>query len=84
MKTLERENPTFATGLGPTRLNIHNELADLVTLRTFFGPDFPGDLKESQLQLQTVGQVVVSFLVAADEFIVAVMTERKWAELQLL
>ncbi|HEY6769448.1 MAG TPA: hypothetical protein VI386_32300 [Candidatus Sulfotelmatobacter sp.] len=84
MRTLERENPTFTSGLGPTRLNLHNELADLITLRTFFGSDFPNDLKGSQSQLRAVARVVVAFLTAADEFIVAVMNERKWADLQLL
>lgn len=76
--------PTFTSGLGPTRLNIHNELADLITLRTFFGSDFPNDLKGSQSQLRSVARVVVAFLVAADEFIVAVMDEKNWADVQLL
>jgi hypothetical protein len=83
MKTLERENPTFAKGMGPSRLYVHNDLADLVTLRTFFGQDFPGDLEESRARLQTVAQVVVSFLVAADEFIVAAMSERNWGEMHI-
>jgi len=70
METLDRENPAFAKGMGPSRLFVHNELADIITLRTFFGPDFPGDLEESRAQLQPIGRLVVSFLVAADEFIV--------------
>jgi hypothetical protein len=82
MSTLERENPTFVAGLGPTKLNIHYELADLVTLRTFFGPNFPNDLGESRSQLRSVAEVVVSFLKASDDFLVAVMAERGWVYME--
>ena len=82
LETLDRENPTFVTGLGPTKLNTHYELADLITLRTLFGPDFPNNLDESRLQLRNVGEVVVSFLKATDDFIVAAMTERGWVYME--
>jgi hypothetical protein len=44
MSTLDRKNPTFVSAMGPMKINTHHELADVITLRTFFGPNFPNDL----------------------------------------
>jgi hypothetical protein len=83
MKTLDRENPIFVSGMGHSKENTYYELADIVALRTFFGAAFPFDLKDSHVKLQKVASVVLSFLNAADELLVVVMTERGWADMQL-
>jgi hypothetical protein len=84
VKTLELQNPILVTGLGTEKLNTHHELADLVALRSFFGQDFPGNLPKIRPALQSVSKLVVAFLVAAEDFMVAIFNERGWAQINFL
>ena len=84
MKTLELENPIFVTALGTQKVNTYLELSDLAALRTFFGPDFPKDVAKMRPVLQSISKLAVSFLEAAEDFMVALMMERGWADMQFL
>jgi len=78
------DEPIIVSGLGKEKVNTYQELIDLVALRSFFGPTFPKDLAKMQPTLRMVSDLVVSFLVAAEDFMVAIINERKWAVLNFL
>jgi hypothetical protein len=83
LKTLDREDPVFVSGIGHTKVNTYIQFADIVALRTFFGPDFPNDLKDTREKLHKIRNITLSFVTAAEDFLVAIMTERGWIEGQI-
>ena len=84
MESLELENPILVYGLGTEKVDTYHELIDLVAMRSFFGPDFPGNLPKIRPALKSVSKLVVEFLVAAEDFMVAIFNERRWAEINFL
>jgi hypothetical protein len=78
MTSLKLENPILVTGLGTQKLNTYHELIDIVAMRVFFGTDFPDDLTKLQPSMD-LGELVITFLAAAEEFMIALVNERKWA-----
>lgn len=78
MKTLNLEDPVFVSAVGRMKLNTYHELADLTALRVLYGPEFPNDLSRVKPLLISIRELVISFLQAAEDFMVAVVTERGW------
>jgi len=77
-------DPIIVSGLGKQKMNTYQELIDLVALRSFFGSSFPKDIAKMKPSLQAVSHLVVSFLEAAEEFMVAMINKRGWAEMNFL
>ena len=78
MKTLDLDNPVFVSAVGTKKLNTYHELADLTALRVLYGSEFPKDLSKVKPLLIHIRELVISFLQAAEEFMVALMIERGW------
>jgi hypothetical protein len=85
MTDLDFENdPILVTGLGIEKVNTYQELIDVVALRAFFGSKFPTDLEKVRPDLRTVSKITVEFLVAAEDFMATLITERGWAQMNVL
>jgi hypothetical protein len=77
---LHTTDAIFVSGMGPSKLNTYYQLADLLAARTCTGPLLPREEDEIRRIVGAVGNVVVGFLEAAEEFLVDILIQKGWGD----